>query len=59
MQQWGLEWLFRLAAEPMRLWRRYLLLNPLYCLMIAAQYFGVLNTLKNLERRPSDPAGWV
>ena len=24
----GLEWLFRLAMEPRRLWRRYLFLNP-------------------------------
>jgi N-acetylglucosaminyldiphosphoundecaprenol N-acetyl-beta-D-mannosaminyltransferase len=24
MQRWGLEWLFRLATEPKRLWRRYL-----------------------------------
>jgi N-acetylglucosaminyldiphosphoundecaprenol N-acetyl-beta-D-mannosaminyltransferase len=28
MRQSGLEWLFRLAAEPRRLWRRYLLDNP-------------------------------
>jgi N-acetylglucosaminyldiphosphoundecaprenol N-acetyl-beta-D-mannosaminyltransferase len=28
MQQLGLEWLFRLAQEPRRLWRRYLRYNP-------------------------------
>lgn len=28
MQRAGLEWLFRLASEPRRLWRRYLLGNP-------------------------------
>jgi N-acetylglucosaminyldiphosphoundecaprenol N-acetyl-beta-D-mannosaminyltransferase len=28
MQRNGLEWLFRLAVEPARLWRRYLLLTP-------------------------------
>ena len=28
MQQRGLEWLFRLAVEPRRLWRRYLSNNP-------------------------------
>jgi N-acetylglucosaminyldiphosphoundecaprenol N-acetyl-beta-D-mannosaminyltransferase len=28
MQQNGLEWLFRLATEPRRLWRRYLKQNP-------------------------------
>lgn len=30
MQQAGLEWLFRLAVEPRRLWRRYLKSNPLF-----------------------------
>ena len=29
-QQTGLEWLFRLAQEPGRLWRRYLFNNPLF-----------------------------
>jgi len=28
MQRSGLEWLFRLATEPRRLWRRYLIGNP-------------------------------
>lgn len=28
MQRLGLEWLFRLATEPHRLWRRYLVNNP-------------------------------
>jgi len=30
MQRAGLEWLFRFSREPQRLWRRYLILNPLY-----------------------------
>jgi len=37
MQAWGFEWLFRLVAEPRRLWRRYLLLNPLYASMLCLQ----------------------
>lgn len=37
MQRRGLEWAFRLWHEPRRLWRRYLLLNPLYLAMLAAQ----------------------
>ena len=37
LQRLGLEWLFRLAREPRRLWRRYLLLNPAYVALIAAQ----------------------
>jgi exopolysaccharide biosynthesis WecB/TagA/CpsF family protein len=37
MQARGLEWLFRLVAEPRRLWHRYLLLNPWYVALVAAQ----------------------
>jgi N-acetylglucosaminyldiphosphoundecaprenol N-acetyl-beta-D-mannosaminyltransferase len=37
MQNSGLEWLFRLSAEPGRLWRRYLYLNPAYLLLVALQ----------------------
>lgn len=41
MQRAGLEWLFRLFVEPRRLWRRYLLLNPAYLVLVALQRFGV------------------
>lgn len=41
LQRSGLEWLYRLTREPRRLWRRYLLLNPLYLLMLAAQRTGL------------------
>jgi exopolysaccharide biosynthesis WecB/TagA/CpsF family protein len=41
MQRWGLEWLFRLAQEPRRLWRRYLLLNPAYVALLTLQKLGV------------------
>ncbi len=37
MQAHGLEWLFRLSQEPRRLWRRYLLGNPLYLLLLLLQ----------------------
>jgi N-acetylglucosaminyldiphosphoundecaprenol N-acetyl-beta-D-mannosaminyltransferase len=30
MQQSGLEWFFRLATEPRRLWKRYLYNNPAF-----------------------------
>lgn len=33
----GLEWLWRLALEPRRLWRRYVLLNPAYLGLLAGQ----------------------
>ena len=37
MQDRGLEWLFRLTAEPKRLWRRYLYLNPSYVFLVLLQ----------------------
>jgi N-acetylglucosaminyldiphosphoundecaprenol N-acetyl-beta-D-mannosaminyltransferase len=36
----GLEWLYRLIQEPGRLWRRYLVNNPLFVLLFAAQLIG-------------------
>jgi len=41
MQRSGLEWLFRLLAEPRRLWRRYLYLNPAYLVLVILQRFGL------------------
>jgi len=32
-----LEWLFRLYQEPRRLFRRYLVHNSLFCLMLARE----------------------
>ena len=32
MQRAGLEWLYRLATEPRRLWKRYLVTNTLFVL---------------------------
>ncbi len=37
LQDSGLEWAFRLVLEPRRLWRRYLILNPLYLLLLGMQ----------------------
>jgi N-acetylglucosaminyldiphosphoundecaprenol N-acetyl-beta-D-mannosaminyltransferase len=37
MQRAGLEWLFRLATEPTRLWKRYLRQNPRFVLLFGAQ----------------------
>lgn len=41
LQRVGLEWLFRLWHEPARLWRRYLLLNPLYVALVISQAIGL------------------
>ena len=37
MQRSGLEWFFRLVTEPRRLWRRYLVNNPLFVLLVLQQ----------------------
>jgi N-acetylglucosaminyldiphosphoundecaprenol N-acetyl-beta-D-mannosaminyltransferase len=38
MQRLGLEWLFRLAHEPRRLWRRYLRYNPRFVVGFVRQW---------------------
>lgn len=50
MQRRGLEWLFRLAHEPRRLWRRYLLLNPAFLALLGLELVGS-------KRRPAPPTG--
>lgn len=42
MQRAGLEWFFRLATEPRRLWRRYLTNNPRFLWRILLQSLGVV-----------------
>lgn len=39
MQRSGLEWFFRLVQEPKRLWRRYLLNNPRFVVLVLLQTF--------------------
>jgi N-acetylglucosaminyldiphosphoundecaprenol N-acetyl-beta-D-mannosaminyltransferase len=51
LQRIGLEWAYRFAHEPRRLWRRYVLFNPLYVAMIAAQASGTID----FESRPAIP----
>lgn len=38
MQRLGLEWCFRLASEPRRLWRRYAYHNPRFVALLLGQY---------------------
>jgi N-acetylglucosaminyldiphosphoundecaprenol N-acetyl-beta-D-mannosaminyltransferase len=45
MQTIGLEWLYRLACEPRRLWRRYLITNTLFIL-------GAFRQLARSNRNP-------
>jgi N-acetylglucosaminyldiphosphoundecaprenol N-acetyl-beta-D-mannosaminyltransferase len=48
MQESGLEWAYRLAHEPRRLWRRYVRYNPRFVAAFAAQ-------LSRARRRPAAP----
>lgn len=41
MQNMGLEWLHRLASDPRRLWRRYLVTNTIFIFAITAQLLGI------------------
>ena len=49
MQDRGLEWAFRLLQEPRRLWRRYVLLNPLFATLLALQCLGVHRLQRSLK----------
>jgi exopolysaccharide biosynthesis WecB/TagA/CpsF family protein len=40
MNRMGLEWVHRLAHEPRRLWRRYLIGNPAFVYRVLAQRVG-------------------
>ncbi len=48
MQDRGLEWLYRLIAEPKRLWKRYLLLNPAYLYGVLLQRLRIKKPLVEL-----------
>ncbi len=41
MQNLGFEWLHRLASDPKRLWRRYLITNSIFIFAITAQLLGI------------------
>lgn len=41
MQRSGLEWFFRLLTEPRRLWKRYIISNPLFVTLVLLQALGV------------------
>jgi N-acetylglucosaminyldiphosphoundecaprenol N-acetyl-beta-D-mannosaminyltransferase len=40
IQRLGLQWAHRLAQDPVRLWRRYLVLNPAYVALLLLQLSG-------------------
>ena len=54
LQAAGLEWTFRLAHEPRRLWRRYVLLNPLYLMLLALQWIGTVRFDDSTRTTPTE-----
>ena len=40
MNRWGIEWVFRLAQEPKRLWRRYVVGNPVFLARVVRARLG-------------------
>jgi N-acetylglucosaminyldiphosphoundecaprenol N-acetyl-beta-D-mannosaminyltransferase len=54
IQGMGMEWMFRLASEPRRLWKRYAIRNPLFVALFAQQL--ALRKLKRIAV-PEAPAG--
>lgn len=53
LQDAGLEWFYRLCAEPKRLWKRYIYLNPLYLYFLFLQFMHIRKFTPELEMRPS------
>ncbi len=41
MQKYGLEWLYRVIQEPRRMWKRYLVTNSKFALLLLKEKFGV------------------
>jgi N-acetylglucosaminyldiphosphoundecaprenol N-acetyl-beta-D-mannosaminyltransferase len=50
LTQYGFEWLARLAIEPRRLWRRYLLGLPEFAMLVARQWAAARKPLSAESR---------
>lgn len=48
MQRAGLEWLYRLLQEPLRMWKRYLVTNIVYIFLVVKEFFSHKGLLKYL-----------
>jgi N-acetylglucosaminyldiphosphoundecaprenol N-acetyl-beta-D-mannosaminyltransferase len=49
-QRMGLEWAFRLACEPRRLFKRYATTNPLFVLLLTKQWLGKVFLRRKAQR---------
>lgn len=57
VQRWGLQWVHRLARDPRRMWRRYLVLNPRFCAGVVRQR---VRGTPAVETPPDPPfVGWA
>jgi N-acetylglucosaminyldiphosphoundecaprenol N-acetyl-beta-D-mannosaminyltransferase len=56
MQHSGWEWLFRLLTEPRRLWRRYLINNPIFVWKVFLQALGSTNSGAEESTAPERPS---
>lgn len=48
-QNLGMEWLYRVVQEPRRMWRRYLITNTLFCVMVLGEFLRGLVSSKGRE----------
>ena len=56
IQDRGLQWLYRLCQDPLRLWRRYLLLNPKFMMLLALQVLKIHSPDPGHSIRPASEA---
>jgi N-acetylglucosaminyldiphosphoundecaprenol N-acetyl-beta-D-mannosaminyltransferase len=59
VQRAGLEWLSRLAHEPRRLWKRYVVLNPAYLGLLTLQAFDLWRPDPDDVRPPASDLLWA
>jgi N-acetylglucosaminyldiphosphoundecaprenol N-acetyl-beta-D-mannosaminyltransferase len=57
IQSAGLEWLYRLAREPRRLWRRYVWNNPAFVFLVMQQILQLRLTGASERAEASDGSG--
>jgi N-acetylglucosaminyldiphosphoundecaprenol N-acetyl-beta-D-mannosaminyltransferase len=55
----GLHWLYRLAQQPRRLWKRYVLLNPAYAGLLVLQALRLWRPDPNDSEPPAHEIGWA
>ena len=39
IQKYGLEWFYRLLQEPKRMWKRYLIGNTIFIILVVKEFF--------------------